>query len=152
VPLKQNVAVTGSVNQKGDIQPIGGVNQKIEGFYQVCKTKGLTGDQGVMIPALNVKNMMLKQEVVDAVRQGKFHIYAVSTIDAGIEVLSGLPAGKKKKDGTYPKGSINYLVDKRLKEMAKKLREFVSPTRENKNPGKKSINAKKKATSTGFNV
>jgi ATP-dependent Lon protease len=149
VPLKQSMAVTGSVNQKGEIQPIGGVNQKIEGFYQVCETKGLTGDQGVMIPALNVKNLMLKQEVVDAVRQGKFHIYAVSTIDDGIEVLTGLPAGKKKKDGTYPKGSINYLVDKKLKEMAQKLREFAGPARENKNSGKKPTKVKKKDENTG---
>jgi len=132
VPLKQNIAVTGSVNQKGEIQPIGGANQKIEGFYQVCKAKGLTGDQGVLIPALNVKNLMLRQEVVNAVRQGKFNIYAVRTVDEGIEVLTGLPAGKKKKDGAYPRGSINYLVDKRLKEMAKKLREFAGPARNNR--------------------
>jgi predicted ATP-dependent protease len=138
VPLKQNIAVTGSVNQKGEVQPIGGANQKIEGFYQICKAKGLTGDQGVVMPTLNVKNLMLKQEVVEAVRQGKFHIYAVGTIDEGIEVLTGVPAGKKKKDGAYPSGSINYLVDKRLKEMAKKLREFAGPAKENKNADKKS--------------
>ena len=95
VPIKQGIAVTGSVNQHGEIQPIGGVNQKIEGFFDVCKAKGLTGDQGVMIPVQNVKNLMLRQDVVEAVRQGKFHIYAVSTIDEGIEILTGMPAGRK---------------------------------------------------------
>jgi len=152
VPLKQNIAVTGSVNQKGEIQPIGGVNQKIEGFYQVCKAKGLTGDQGVVIPVLNVRNLMLKQEIVDAVDQGKFHIYAVSTIDDGVEVITGLPAGKKKKDGTYPVGSINYLVDKRLKEMAKKLRAFAGPARENKAGGKRSTNSEKKIENKAYNM
>ena len=132
VPLKQNIAVTGSVNQEGTIQPIGGVNQKIEGFFQVCRTKGLNGDQGVMIPHQNLRNLMLRQEVVDAVQEGKFHIYTVSNIDEGIEVLTGVDAGKRKKDGTYPKDSINYKVAEKLKEMAVKLKQFYGPTAEEK--------------------
>jgi lon-related putative ATP-dependent protease len=127
IPIKQNIAVTGSVNQRGEIQPIGGVNQKIEGFFRVCKARGLNGEQGVMIPKKNLKNLMLRREVVDAVEEGKFHIYAVSTIDEGIEVLTGVKAGKKRKDGTYPKDSINYAVDRKLKDMAKKLRQFYGP-------------------------
>jgi predicted ATP-dependent protease len=124
LPIKQDIAVTGSVNQKGEVQPIGGVNQKIEGFFQICEAKGLNGSQGVMIPRTNLKNLMLRKEVVDAVRAGKFHIYAVSTIDEGIEVLTGAPAGEKKEDGNYAEGTVNYLVDKRLKENATKLRQF----------------------------
>ena len=127
VPIKQNIAVTGSVNQKGEIQPIGGVNQKIEGFFRVCQAKGFTGDQGVMIPRQNVTNLMLWQEVVDAVKEGKFHIYAVSSIDEGLEVLTGISAGKKRKDGTYPKDSINYKVERQLKAMATKLKRFAEP-------------------------
>lgn len=132
VPIKQNIAVTGSVNQKGDIQPIGAVNQKIEGFFEVCKTKGLTGDQGVVIPRQNLMNLMLRQEVIDAVKQGRFHIYAVSTIDEGIEVLTGIEAGERNKAGSYPKDSINYKVDKQLREMAEKLRHFYGPMAEGK--------------------
>jgi lon-related putative ATP-dependent protease len=97
VPIRQNMAVTGSVNQKGEIQPIGGVNQKIEGFFQICKAKGLTGDQGVVIPRQNLRNLMLREEVTEAVRQGKFHVYAVSSVDEGIEALTGVEAGEKKK-------------------------------------------------------
>ncbi|MBM2825686.1 MAG: peptidase lon-like protein [Dehalococcoidales bacterium] len=136
IPIKQNIAVTGSVNQKGEIQPIGGVNQKIEGFFQICQARGLTGDQGVMIPRTNLRNLMLCQEAVDAVSEGKFHIYAVGTIDEGIEVLSGVAAGEKKKDGTYPEGTINYLVDKRLKEMATKLRHFSVASADGEKEGK----------------
>jgi lon-related putative ATP-dependent protease len=132
IPIKQNIAVTGSVNQKGEIQAIGGVNQKIEGFFRVCQTKGLTGDQGVMIPRKNVTNLMLRQEVIDAVKEGKFHIYAVSTIDEGLEVLTGVKAGKKRKDGSYPKDSINYKVDRQLKEMATKLKKFAEPEVKNR--------------------
>ena len=127
VPLKQNIAVTGSVNQKGEIQAIGGVNQKIEGFFRVCKAKGLTGDQGVMIPRQNISNLMLRDDVIAAVKKGKFHIYAVSTIDEGLEVLTGMASGKKRKDGTYPKDTINYKVNKQLAEMATKLKRFVEP-------------------------
>jgi predicted ATP-dependent protease len=127
VPIVQNIAVTGSVNQKGEIQPIGGVNQKIEGFFQVCKAKGLNGNQGVMIPRRNLRNLMLREEVLEAVKQGKFHIYAVATIDEGIEVLTGVEAGEQGKDGTYPESSINYKVDRQLKEMATKLKQFYGP-------------------------
>ncbi len=124
LPIKQNLAVTGSVNQKGEVQAIGGVNEKIEGFFEVCKAKGLTGEQGVMIPDSNVQNLMLKEEVVDAVKEGKFNVYSVKTIDQGIEVLTGTKAGERKTDGTYDEGTVNYLVDKQLREMAEKLREY----------------------------
>lgn len=126
IPLKQDIAVTGSVNQKGDIQPIGGVNQKVEGFYEVCKAKGLTGEQGVIIPHQNVKNLMLKEELIDAVRQGKFHIWAVKSVDEGIELLTGVPAGVRQPDGAYPEGTINYLVNRRLEEFGRKFKEFTA--------------------------
>ncbi len=132
VPIRQNIAVTGSVNQKGEIRPIGGVNQKIEGYFQVCKAKGLNGNQGVMIPRQNLRNLMLREEVVEAVKQGKFHIYEVGNIDDGIEVLTGVEAGEKRQDGTYPEGSINHKVDMQLKEMAAKLRHFYGPAAEEK--------------------
>jgi lon-related putative ATP-dependent protease len=122
VPVKQNLAITGSINQKGEIQPIGGVNEKIEGFFAVCKNRGLTGDQGVIIPELNKKNLMLKKDVVDAVKDGKFRIYAVKTVNEALEILTGSPAGERRPDGTWPEASINFLVDKRLKEMSKKLK------------------------------
>jgi lon-related putative ATP-dependent protease len=124
VPVKQNIAVTGSVNQKGEIQPIGGINQKIEGFFEVCRAKGLTGEQGVMMPSKNLKHLMLRDEVIEAVKSGKFHIWAVSTIDEGIEVLTEVEAGQRKDGGGYPEGTINYKVDHNLKEMANKLRYF----------------------------
>lgn len=124
VPIKQNIAITGSVNQKGEIQPIGGVNEKIEGFYDCCKSIGLTGKQGVLIPATNVADLMLRKDVVQAVGEGKFHIYAIKTIDEGIEILTGKEAGKHLKDGTYTKRSIHYLVDNKLKELAEGLYKF----------------------------
>jgi len=124
LPIKQNIAVTGSVNQKGEVQAIGGVNEKIEGFFEVCKLKGLTGQQGVMIPESNVQNLMLKEEVVDAVKAGQFNIYSVKTIGEGIEVLTGTKAGERGADGTFEEGTVNYLVDKQLKEMAEKLKEY----------------------------
>jgi predicted ATP-dependent protease len=127
VPINQGIAVTGSVNQHGEVQPIGGVNYKVEGFYAVCKAKGLTGEQGVMIPKLNERNLMLNDEVVQAVQSGRFHIWSVSQIDEGIEILTGIPAGKVGGDGSYPEGSINYLVDKRLKEMVETMRSFGTP-------------------------
>ena len=126
MPIKQNIAVTGSVNQKGEIQPIGGINQKIEGFFKICQAKGLTGDQGVLMPHQNLRNLMLREEVVEAVRQGQFHIYSARTIDEGIEILTGLSAGEKRKDGTYPKSTVNYFIDKRLKEMAERLKNFYT--------------------------
>jgi lon-related putative ATP-dependent protease len=124
VPLKQGIAVTGSVNQLGKVQPIGGVNYKIEGFYAVCKISGLTGDQGVMIPKSNERNLMLKDEVIEAVQEGKFQIWSVETIDQGIEILTGIPAGDLQPDGSYPEGTINYLVDKRLREMIENLKKY----------------------------
>jgi lon-related putative ATP-dependent protease len=122
VPISQSLAITGSINQKGEIQPIGGVNEKIEGFFAVCKNRGLTGDQGVVIPHLNVKNLMLKKEGVDAVKEGKFRIYAVKTVNEALEILTGMPAGERGGDGTYPEGTVNFLVDKRLRDMSKKLK------------------------------
>jgi len=100
------------------------VNEKIEGFFEVCKAKGFTGKQGVMIPESNMQNLMLKEEIVEAVKSGKFHIYSVKTIDEGIEILTDVKAGERRKDGTFESGTVNYGVDKRLKEMAEKLREF----------------------------
>ena len=119
VPINQSFAVTGSVNQKGEIQPIGGVNEKIEGFFQICKMRGLDGTHGVMIPVQNVNNLQLSDEVVEAVKNKEFHIYAISSIDEGIEVLTGVPAGKKDKDGKFPAGTVNYLVYEKLKKYAK---------------------------------
>ena len=118
VPINQAIAVTGSVNQKGEIQPIGGVNEKIEGFFQVCKMRGLDGSHGVLIPIQNVKNLNLNDEVVEAVKNKTFHIYAVSTIEEGIEVLTGVPAGKRDKEGNFPAGTINYLAYEKLKKYA----------------------------------
>ena len=116
IPINQSIAVTGSVNQKGQIQPIGGVNEKIEGFFQICKMRGLDGSHGVMIPIQNVDNLQLSDEIVEAVKNKQFHIYSVSTIEEGIEILTGVPAGKKDKDGHFPAGTINYLVYEKLKK------------------------------------
>ena len=121
VPLKQNLAVTGSLDQLGAIQPIGGATEKIEGFFDICRAKGLTGEQGVMIPARNIDNLMLKDEVLDAVKNGAFHIYAVSTVEEGIELMTGVPAGRIGKNGEYTEGSIFYLADKKLKAYDKVL-------------------------------
>ncbi|MBM3710207.1 MAG: ATP-dependent protease, partial [Actinobacteria bacterium] len=132
IPIKQNLAVTGSVNQKGEIQAIGGINEKIEGFYEVCKVLGLTGEQGVIIPESNVKNLMLKEEVVDAVRNKKFHIFPVKTIDEGIEILTGMKAGELKPDGTFKKGTVNFMVDSKIKELSEKLRELTKSKGEEK--------------------
>lgn len=124
IPINQSFAVTGSVNQKGKVQPIGGVNEKVEGFYHVCKAKGLTGEQGVVIPHQNVRNLMLKQEVVDAMKQGKFHIYPVETVDQAIEILMEKEAGERNANGKFKKGTVHYLVDKRLRELAESFRKF----------------------------
>jgi ATP-dependent Lon protease len=124
VPIKQAIAVTGSVNQNGEVQAIGGVNHKIEGFYDCCKQKGLTGDQGVMIPASNAGDLMLRKDVVAAVGEGRFHVYAVNHIDQGIEILTGVPSGEKGADGRYPEGTINDLVDRKLRELAEGLMKF----------------------------
>jgi lon-related putative ATP-dependent protease len=114
IPIKQEIAVTGSVNQKGTIQAIGGVNQKIEGFFEVCKANELTGTQGVMIPQANVKNLMLRKEVINAVKKRKFHVYQISTVEEGIEILTGMPAGKADKNGNYPDGTVYGAVQKKL--------------------------------------
>ena len=124
VPLRQDVAVTGSINQNGEIQPIGGVNHKIEGFFDVCRARGLTGKQGVMIPHQNIGDLMLRKDLVEAVAAGKFHIYPVQTIDQGIEILTGWSAGEKGPDGKYPPGTVNYLVDQKLQDLAKRMKEF----------------------------
>jgi predicted ATP-dependent protease len=114
-PIQQRFAVTGSVNQRGQVQAIGGVNEKIEGYFSVCKLKGLSGEQGVMIPASNVQNLVLSDEVIQAVREGRFHIWSVGHIDEGIEVLTGRKAGQRGADGLFEEGSVNSLVDSQLR-------------------------------------
>ncbi len=126
LPIKQGIAITGSVNQKGQIQPIGGVNEKIEGFFKICKAKGLTGEQGVIIPQQNVDNLMLSEEVVDVVSQDNFHIYPVETAEQGIEILTGIPAGEKQEDGTFPKETVFGRVAERLEEIRITLKEEES--------------------------
>jgi len=123
-PIKQYLAVTGSVNQKGEVQAIGGVNHKIEGFFDVCMARGLNGKQGCVVPESNVQNLMLREDVVKSIEEGKFHIYPVRTIDEGVEVLTGVKGGKRFKDGTYEKGTVNDIVQKRLYEMSEKIKEF----------------------------
>jgi lon-related putative ATP-dependent protease len=129
LPIQQNIAVTGSVNQRGEIQAIGGATAKIEGFFDVCRAMsgGLTGDQGVILPATNVPNLMLRDDVVEAVAQGKYHIYPVRTVDEGIEILTGVPAGDRDADGAYPPESVNGRVDRRLHALAEKLEQFGQP-------------------------
>jgi lon-related putative ATP-dependent protease len=129
-PIKQSLAVTGSVSQHGQVQAIGGVNEKIEGFFDICKSRGLSGDQGVLIPDSNVKNLMLRKDVIEAVEQGKFSIYPVATIDEGIEILTGVPAGERDEDGNYPPDSINGRVHARLKALAEKVKELNAPVKE----------------------
>lgn len=124
LPIRQDVAVTGSVNQQGEVQAIGGVNQKIEGFFDVCKVKGLSRNQGVLIPESNIKNLMLREDVVEAVKAGKFHIWPVRTVDEGIEMLTGVEAGERGKDGRFPENSINERVEKRLTEFAQTLKAY----------------------------
>ena len=138
VPINQSIAVTGSVNQRGFIQPIGGVNEKIEGYFKVCKLKGLNGDQGVIIPKQNINNLMLEQEVIEAVREGKFHIWAIAHVDEGMEILTGRVPGKRTKDGTYEKGTIYALVDQRLQHLAKEAK----PSKQAKKDESKAINQK----------
>jgi predicted ATP-dependent protease len=125
-PIKQGIAVTGSVNQKGEIQPIGGINQKVEGFFEACRAIGLTGEQGILMPSKNLSHLMLRKEVIEAVRKGLFHIWAIHTIDEGIEILTGIEAGQTNDNGYYPDGTINYKVDKKLREMAEKLKGYAS--------------------------
>ena len=148
VPIKQGWAVTGSVNQMGEVQAIGGVNRKIEGFFALCKAKGLTGEQGVMIPATNMRHLMLQDEVVEAVKAGKFRICAVKTIEEGIELLTGVPAGKRGKDGQYPEGTIYRGVVDRLKAFAQsekgEEKEHEEEEGEGKEAPKAAVKEKKK--------
>ncbi|MBW2431547.1 MAG: AAA family ATPase [Deltaproteobacteria bacterium] len=134
VPIRQSIAVTGSVNQKGEVQAIGGVNQKIEGFFDCCRRRGLNGGQGVMIPQSNVKDLMLRKDVIAAVEEKRFRIYAVSTIDAGIEILTGKKAGSLQPDGKYPGGTINYLADRKLMELAEGIQKFGAAAEEKGRP------------------
>lgn len=129
-PIKQGLAVTGSVNQLGQVQAIGGVNEKIEGFYDVCASRGLTGDQGVLIPETNVKNLMLREDVRAAVAAGNFHIYPIRHVDEGIEILTGIPAGQPDEEGHYPQGSLNAMIAERLEQVAKTARRLGTPLRE----------------------
>ncbi len=142
LPIKQNLAVTGSVNQRGEIQPIGGVNEKIEGFYKICRLKGLTGDQGVVIPFQNVKNLMLSSDVIEAVKANMFHIYSVKSIDEGIQLLMGVAAGKADHEGKYPSDSVHYLVNKRLEELARPLKQRAADSDDNDKKGEKRKNLK----------
>ncbi len=129
VPLKQGLAVTGSVDQRGRVQAIGGVNQKIEGFFDICRIRGLTGEQGVIVPASNVQNLMLREDVIEAIREGVFAVYGVETVDEGIEILTGVPAGERLDDGTFEGGSVNARVEKRLEKMAKAMQDFAKEDR-----------------------
>jgi predicted ATP-dependent protease len=126
IPIKQSIAVTGSVNQNGEIQAIGGINQKIEGFYDLCRIKGLTGEQGVLMPRSNVRHLMLRSDVVDAVKEGKFHIHSVGAIDEGIEVLTGVAAGERGRDGHYPADSINGRVERKLAQFSEQQKQFAT--------------------------
>jgi lon-related putative ATP-dependent protease len=132
IPIKQSFAITGSVNQKGQIQPIGGVNEKVEGFFEVCKAKGITGEQGVIIPYQNVKNLMLKKEVVQAVKDKEFHIYPAESVNQVIELLTGKEAGSRGSSGKFKTGTVNYLVDKKLREFAEDYRKFGRQNTNNK--------------------
>lgn len=124
LPIKQSIAVTGSVNQRGEVQPIGGANEKIEGFFRICQARGLTGEQGVMVPASNVAHLMLDDDVVKAVTDGQFHIWPIRTIDEGIELLTGVPAGEQAEDGSYPEGTVHHAVQTRLLQLAEDLKAF----------------------------
>jgi len=133
-PIKQSLAVTGSVNQHGEVQPIGGVNEKVEGFFDACRAKGLTGDQGVLIPEANVEHLMLRRDVIDAVQADDFHVYAVQTVDEAVSLLTGEPAGERMEDGEFPAGSINHRVEARLIELAEKQRNFGESPDEESSP------------------
>jgi len=125
IPMNQGIAVTGSVNQLGEVQPVGGINQKIEGFFDICKAKDPTGNHGTIIPRRNSKHLMLRDDIIEAVKEGEFSIWAVETIDQGIEILTGTEAGQRTPDGGYPEGTVNFKVDERLESMAETLREFA---------------------------
>jgi lon-related putative ATP-dependent protease len=125
VPLSQNIAMTGSISQRGEFQPIGGVNWKIEGFYKVCKARGLDGSHGVIIPQANVQQLMLKKEIVDAVRAGQFHVWAAGYVDEAMEILTGLPAGRLLPEGGFEAGSVNERVDQKLRKLMDLARKFL---------------------------
>ncbi|MFZ2053774.1 MAG: ATP-binding protein [Candidatus Aminicenantales bacterium] len=127
LPLRQDIAVTGSINQKGEIQPIGGVNEKIEGFFDVCRAQGLTGTQGVIIPHQNVQNMMLRQDVIEAVAAGQFHIYPIKSVDEGMEILTGIEAGTMRKNGSFDEGTVNFLVAQEFERLAASWKTFAAP-------------------------
>jgi predicted ATP-dependent protease len=124
VPIRQCLAVTGSVNQHGEIQAVGAINEKIEGFFDVCRARGLTGQHGVIIPAANVQHLMLRQDVVDAVAEGRFHIYPIRTADEGIELLTGIPTQDRDRSGEFPEGTFNQRVEARLLELSESWKEF----------------------------
>ena len=128
IPISQSLAITGSINQLGEIQPIGGVNEKIEGFFDTCKAAGLTGHQGVLIPRRNVNNLMLRSDVVEAVSKGQFRIYAIDHINEAIELLTGLPAGARSGNGAFEDGTVNANVEARLRDFAYALRDFMRPS------------------------
>jgi lon-related putative ATP-dependent protease len=134
-PLRQSLAITGSVNQFGQVQAIGGVNEKIEGFFDICNARGLSGDQGVVIPASNIKHLMLRSRVVEAVRDGRFHVYAVDHVDQALALLTGIAAGERQADGSFPEGTLNRRVTDRLVELAEKRRAFGSEKDERKGKG-----------------
>jgi predicted ATP-dependent protease len=143
IPIRQSLAVTGSVDQVGRVQAIGGVNEKIEGFFDVCAARGLTGEQGVLIPAANVKHLMLRKDVVEACAAGRFAVYAVSTIDQGIEILTGVPAGVADETGAYPIGTVNRAVALRLARLASVARRLAAEDR--RRPGKEKDEKERRA-------
>ncbi len=124
LPLKQSIAVTGSVNQRGEVQPVGMVTEKIEGFFDVCRRRGLKGEHGVIIPHANIRSLMLREDIVEAIRAGQFHVYAVSSIDEGIELLTGVPAGQEDASGAFPEGTVNQRIGQVLRRFAERVRGF----------------------------
>ncbi|MFW6235042.1 MAG: S16 family serine protease, partial [Spirochaetota bacterium] len=124
IPLRQDIAVTGSVNQMGEVQPVGGISEKIEGFFEVCRRMGMTGEQGVIIPAGNIPNLIVSRDVQQAVDTGLFHIYAVHSIDEGLSILTGMTAGARKNDGSFEAGTVNARVQDSLLEMARNMKAF----------------------------
>jgi predicted ATP-dependent protease len=143
LPLRQDLAVTGSMNQKGEIQGIGAVNEKIEGFFNACQVKGFTGAQGVIIPRLNLDDLMLPETVIAAVAQGKFRLYAVAHLDEALELLTGMPAGEKDAEGKYPEGTLHYKVDQRLRELNKEKKDNKAEEKKDDRPeGEKKNSAK----------
>ena len=129
-PIKQSLAITGSIDQHGRIQAIGGVNEKIEGFFDICNKRGLSGDQGVLIPLANVKHLMLRRDVIEAVDAGQFHVYPVDHVDRCLELLTGKPAGERCENGEFPEGSVNHKIRARLLDFAEKLHAFSSAGKE----------------------